>query len=266
MFTIPAEQLSAILDKVAVHRPTGSGCESLDVIVLDCTADWLHAVTGGHQTLAVARTRVSGDHWTASVAAEDAATLRGWLAVSHHVSVEYTLAGGHPLLHFTEGMNKLTVPAAPHPADLPWRQLLYQQTRRATFAPGPLTLGSDHLARWSHAGEHVQIRHAGGQAPFLITAGKDFIGLQTPLHTEHHEQRDRAEAWADSMRPGRFTYAGAEYEIGARYLDSWNTPWQVTAKPAPGEELYLVLCDHSRVALPLSSVLAVGGRLRRAPA
>ncbi|MFE0190747.1 hypothetical protein [Streptomyces sp. NPDC058989] len=266
MFTIKADALSAILDKVAPHRPCDLESDPPPFIQLDCSPRWLHAIAGGERTLAVARTPVDGAHWTAPIDFDDAAALRSWLAFSSHVLVEHTLDDGRPLLHFREGAAKLTLPVVSYGPDIPWRAMLLRAARDRRREPGPVQLDSADLALWQHAGEHIEVRHAGGRAPFLITAGKDFIGLHQPQRADgpSHDQ-DSLAGWTDSVRSRRFIYAGQVYEVGARYADRWGAVWQVVARPEPGEEPMVVLADRSAVALPLGVVLRVGGRLARQP-
>lgn len=125
MFTIKARDLAATLDRVAPYRfRVDDDASDLDALILDCTPGHLHAVACSDRTLAVARTSVTGDVWTAPVCYDDAAALRAWLESSGTVTVEHVTSGGHQQLRFTEGPAQITVPAASHVGRLPWRALL----------------------------------------------------------------------------------------------------------------------------------------------
>ncbi|MBY8884814.1 hypothetical protein K7472_08135 [Streptomyces sp. PTM05] len=263
MFTLDADDLSAIIDKVAWHCPERPG---LDVILLDCTPTFLHAVAGGGRTLAVARTRVSeGRRWTAPLSRPDAAALSWWLDAAEHVSVEHALAGGRALLRFAEGAAQLTVPIATQAPILPWRKLLrsaaQEQGDGENRSGGPLSLTRDELALWAHAGDRIAFSPPLRNGPVLVRAGADFIGLHMP-GTPRPFLPARTEGWKDSARSWRFVYAGEVYEMGRLYWDEAGTPWRVLAAPEPGEEPTLVLANGSGVALPLSTVQLAGGRPR----
>ncbi|MER5546523.1 hypothetical protein ACWDBP_34840 [Streptomyces sp. NPDC001233] len=58
MFTIKADALSAILDKVTPHHLRARADDDVDMVVLDCASGRLHAVAVSANTLAVARTPV----------------------------------------------------------------------------------------------------------------------------------------------------------------------------------------------------------------
>lgn len=262
MFTTKADALSAILDKVVPHRPGRHGLDHLDMIVLDCTRGWLHAVAAGERTIAVARTPVeTAAHWTAPVAYDDVYALSAWLESSDQVHVEHTLDSGRPLLHFTEGAAQTTVPVASYMADLPWRKLLRLETRPAPSARLAVRISAEDLALWEHAGENVEIWPAAGVAAFVVTAGPNFIGFHLPHFTSPDARV--LEGWRASLRSRRFLHDGTPYEIGASYADQWGTVWRVTARPEPGEMPMVVSADSSAVALPLAVVLRVGGRLKR---
>ncbi|MBZ9641378.1 hypothetical protein [Streptomyces sp. PSKA30] len=188
MFTIKARDLAAILDRVAPHRfQADDDANDLDTLILDSTPAHLHAVGCSDRTLAVARTSVTGDVWTAPVGYDDATALRAWLESSDHVTVEHVTTSGHQQLRFTEGPAQITVPAACHVGRLPWRALLrlVLDARKHSLAVGrPVQLSADDLARWGHAGadgEAIEFRSL-GPVGTLVTAGPDFLGLQTP-HT-----------------------------------------------------------------------------------
>ncbi|NUK32180.1 hypothetical protein HRW12_00010 [Streptomyces lunaelactis] len=263
MFTIKADALSAILDKVAPHRPSGPDMDHLDMVVLDCTRNWLHAVAGGERTLAVARTTVAGTYWTAPLAYDDASALRGWLDSSDHVLVEHILEDGRQLLRFTEGTAQITVPVATYVAELPWRTLLRAEARPPSYARGPVRLCAEDLALWEHAGEEVEVRHAAGRAALVVTAGTDFIGFQMPR--PGHRSENPLDGWATSVRSRHFLYEDTPYEVGAVYVDMLGVLWRVAARPAPGEEPVVVSADRSGVVLPLAVVLKAGGHLLRLP-
>ncbi|ORT54284.1 hypothetical protein [Streptomyces sp. CB03238] len=264
MISMRADALSAILDKVAPHRPTGDGMEHLDVIVLDCTRRWLHAAAGGDRTLAVARTPVTGSHWTAPIAFQDATALREWLESSDHITVEHLLERGGPLLRFTEGAAQLTVPVATSMAELPWRNLLRLEAPPSYHTTEPVRLGTADLALWENAGEEVDVRPGAGLAALVVTAGRDFIGVQMPRPGT--PGGDPLLGWAASIRSRCFLYEGLPFEVGARYLDHWGAVWWVAARPAPGEEPLVVSVDRPGTVLPLEVVLKAGGPLLRLPA
>ncbi|MGW2022044.1 phiSA1p31-related protein [Streptomyces decoyicus] len=262
MFTINAGDLSAILDKVAPHRPADPDMGYLDMIVLDCTRRWLYAVAGGDRTIAIARTPVKGAHWIAPIAYDDASALRGWLESADHVSVEHRLDTGRPLLRFTEGAAQITVPVASDMADLPWRALLRAAAERPSADWGAVRLRAEDLALWEHAGEEAEV-HAAGGAALVIRSGPDFIGLHMPC--TRTRSGDPLEGWSASVRSRLFLYGGMPYEVGAVYADRRGARWRITARPEPGQEPVVVGADDSCVALPLSVVLAVGGPLMRLP-
>ncbi|WP_180685940.1 hypothetical protein [Streptomyces gossypiisoli] len=265
MFSMKADALSAILDKVAPHRPTGDGMEHLDMIVLDCTRRWLHAAAGGDRTLAVARTPVTGSHWTAPITFEDATALHEWLESSDHITVEHLLDGGGPLLRFSEGAAQLTVPVATNMADLPWRTLLRSEAQPPYHVAEAVRLNAADLALWENAGEEVDVRPGAGLTALVVTAGPDFIGLQMPRPGA--PGGDPLLGWAASLRSRCFLYEGLPFEVGARYLDHWGAVWWVPARPAPGKKEPLVASvDRPGTVLPLEVVLKVGGPLQRLPA
>ncbi|MFJ2202723.1 hypothetical protein [Streptomyces violaceusniger] len=268
MFTIKARDLAAILDRVAPHRfQADDDANDLDTLILDSTPAHLHAVGCSDRTLAVARTSVTGDVWTAPVGYDDATALRAWLESSDHVTVEHVTTSGHQQLRFTEGPAQLTVPAACHVGRLPWRALLrlVLDARKHPLAVGrPVQLSADDLALWGHAGadgEAIEFRSL-GPVGTLVTAGPDFLGLQTP-HTWDGPTPGRG--WTSSLRTRLFLFAGAFLEVGARYADHTGTAWVVPARPGPGEEPVLISADYGSVALPISRVLAGGKFLIRLP-
>ncbi|MGQ4490900.1 hypothetical protein ACN6LM_001788 [Streptomyces sp. SAS_281] len=262
MFTIKARDLATTLDRVAPHRyRPDDDAHDLDALILDSTPGHLHAVACSDRTLAVARTAVTGDVWTAPVGYDDAAALRAWLESSDHVTVEHVTDSGHQQLRFTEGPAQITVPAAAHLGRLPWRTLLrlVLDARDHPLAIGrPVQLNADDLALWGNAGadgEAIEFRSL-GPVGTLVTAGPDFLGLQTP-HT--WDGPTPGEGWSASLRTRLFLFAGNLLEVGARYADHMGTAWVVPARPGPGEEPVLVSADHAAVTLTISQVLA-GGR------
>ncbi|MFF4150086.1 hypothetical protein ACFYZU_07730 [Streptomyces sp. NPDC001651] len=268
MFTIKACALAAILDQAALHRfRADEDANDLDALILDCTPGHLHAVACSDRTLAVARTPVAGDVWTAPVGYDDAAALRGWLESSDTVTVEHVTSGGHQLLRFTEGVAQLTIPAAPHVGRLPWRALLrvvLDARDHGALHGRPVQLSADDLSRWLNAdgkGEAIEFRSL-GSAGTLVTAGPDFLGLQTPHRWDGPVP---GEGWSSSLRTRLFLFAGQFLEVGARYADWTGTEWVVPARPRPGEEPRLISADYAAVALPISQVLAVGKFLVRLP-
>ncbi|WP_328747158.1 hypothetical protein OHT57_16490 [Streptomyces sp. NBC_00285] len=266
MFTLRAETLAAILDQAAPHRfPVGDDAHDHDVLVLDSTPGYLHAVACSDRALAVARTAVAGDVWTAPIAYEDAAALRGWLESSDTVTVEHVTADGHHQLRFTEGSAQITVPAASYVSRPPWRSLLriVLGARDGVSAYGrPVQLSADDLSRWLKAGERGEAIEFRSLGPIgtLVTAGPDFLGLQVP-HTG--DGPVPGEGWSPSLRTRRFLFAGRLLEVGARYADLTGTVWTVPARPGAGEEPYLVSADAE--VLPISQVLATGKFLIRLP-
>lgn len=54
-------------------------------------------------------------------------------------------------------------------------------------------------------------------------------------------------------------------KVAPHRIDWWGAVWRVTARPAPGEEPFVVSADRFRVVLPLGVVLKVGGPLLRLP-
>ncbi len=267
MFTIKAQDLSVILDQAAPHRfhADGDACAA-DTLILDCTYGHLHVVGCSARTLAVARASIeSRDVWTAPVGYDDAAVLRGWLDSSDTVTVEHITADGHQMLRFTEGIAQLTVPAASHVGRLPWRVLLrlMLDSREHPLAQGrPVQFSTDDLSLWSSAGDNgeaIEFRSLGPLGT-LVTAGSDFLGLQTPHGWDGPEP---GEGWSSSLRTRQFSFAGQFLEVGARYADATGTEWIVPGKPGLGEEPQLVSADFGAVALPVSQVLAVGKFLIR---
>ncbi|WP_431770864.1 hypothetical protein [Streptomyces cucumeris] len=268
MFTVKARDLAATLDRVAPHRfRTDDDAHDLDALILDCTPGHLHAVGCSDRTLAVARTSVAGDVWTAPVGYDDAAAMRAWLESSDHVTVEHVTSSGHQQLRLTEGPAQITVPAASHVGRLPWRALLrlVLDARDHPLAVGrPVQLNADDLALWRHAsegGEAIEFRSL-GPVGTLVTAGPDFLGFQIP-HT--WESPTPGAGWSSSLRTRLFLFAGTFLEVGARYADCTGTEWVVPARPGRGMEPTLVSADHAAVTLPISQVLKVGKILIRLP-
>lgn len=270
MFTIKARELAAILDRVAPHRfRTDDGTHNLDALILDCTPGHLHAVACGERTLAVARTAVTGDEWTAPVGYDDAAALRAWLESCDHITVEHIMSGGYQKLRFAEDAAEITVPAACQSNRLPWRALLRLAlaARHHPLAVGrPVQMNADDLGLWENAGtggEAIEFRSL-GPVGTVVTAGEDFIGLQAP-HT--WDGPTPGEGWSSSLRTRVFLFAGAFLEVGARYADHTGALWVVAARPAPGEEPMLVSADSAVVSVPvpISLVIAGGNRLTQLP-
>ncbi|MFI0139948.1 hypothetical protein [Streptomyces luteogriseus] len=268
MFTIKARDLAAVLDQAAPHRFRAvEDAGDLDALILDCTPGHLHVVACSDRTLAVARTPVAGEVWTAPVGYDDATALRGWLESSDTVTVEHITSGGHQLIRFTEGVAQLTVPAAPHVGRLPWRALLrlVLDAREHPLAQGrPVQLSADDLSLWLNAGgngEAIEFRSL-GPVGTLVTAGPDFLGLQTP---HGWDGREHGQGWSSSLRTRLFLFAGQFLEVGARYADRTGTAWIVPARPRPGEEPQLISADYAAVTLPISQILAVGKFLIRMP-
>jgi hypothetical protein len=260
MFTIKADALSAILDKVTPHRRGSVDADDADVILLDCTRGWLHAITSGPRTLAVARTPIQNTtQWVSPLAYSDACALRAWLEASDHVHIEHTLDGGRPLLHLTEGAAQTTVPVASYMPDLPWREILRTETRPHSPVPSAVRISSEDLARWKNAGDDVEVWPAAGEAAFIVTAGTDFIGMQMPSYEP--PAGTALAGWAASLRTRRFLHEDLPYEVGASYADRQGKVWRIVAQPAPGQEPMAVSVDPACVALPLSVVLRVGGYL-----
>ncbi len=269
MFTIKATRLAAILDQAAPHRRAADDdSHDLDVLILDSTPRHLHAIGRSERTLAVARTAVAGDEWTARLGYDDAAALRGWLDSSDVVTVEHITASGHQQLRFTEGPAQITVPAASHTARLlPWRtglRLVLEAHEYASASGRPVQLSADDLALWQSAaetGEAIEFRSQGAIGT-LVTAGPDFLGLQIPHHSDGPVPDG---GWASSLRTRLFLHNGFFLEVGGRYVDATGTEWVVTARPRPGEEPQLVTADYAAVVLPISAVLAVGEFLVQIP-
>ncbi|MEU4028110.1 hypothetical protein [Streptomyces anulatus] len=268
MFTIEAHDLAATLDRAAPHRfLADDDTHDVDALILDCTPRYLHAVGCSDRTLAVARTSIAGDVWMVPLGYDDAAALRAWLETSDRVTVEHVARDGHQQLRFTEGVAQITVPAASHAGRLPWRALLrlVLEARDHPLSVGrPVQLNADDLALWGSAGaggEAIEFRSL-GPVGTLVTAGPDFLGLQTPHSWDGPTPGD---GWASSLRSRLFLFAGTLLEVGARYGDITGTAWVVPARPGPGEEPMLVSADYAAVALPISEVLAFGKFLIRLP-
>ncbi|MEU0839505.1 hypothetical protein ABZ370_08545 [Streptomyces sp. NPDC005962] len=269
MFTLNARDLATILDQAAPHLfQADDDARDLDALILDCTPGHLHVVACSDRTLAVARTPVAGAVWTAPLAYDDAAALRGWLESSDAVTVEHVITSGHQQLRFTEGNAQLTVPTAPHIDGLPWRELLrlaLNARDHATVHGRPVQLSSADLSLWLTAGgngEAIEFSSLGA-AGTVVTAGPDFLGVQTPHGWDGPAP---GEGWASSLRTRLFLFRGQFLEVGARYADCTGSAWVVPARPGPGEEPRLISADHAAVALPISQVLAVGKFLVRLPA
>ncbi|MFF4051912.1 hypothetical protein ACFYZ5_35245 [Streptomyces chartreusis] len=261
MFTLTAKALSAILDKVTPHHLRARDNDGLNVVVLDCTRNWLHAVGAGARTLAVARTPIENTtHWAAPVDYAEATALRAWLETSDHVQVEHTLDSGRPLLRFTEGPAQITMPVVTDAPELPWRDIVRLETQQLLAAPREVQISSQDLDLWKAGGPDLEIRPA-SVAAFIITSGPDFIGVQLPRHEE--AGTDPLDGWRASLRIRRFLHEGLPYEVGAAYTDRWGMVWRIVARPTPGQEPTAVSADPSGVALPLSVVLNAGGPLLR---
>ncbi|WP_432190826.1 hypothetical protein [Streptomyces sp. bgisy027] len=266
MFTIKARDLAVVLDQAAPHRYQADDTCEPETLILDCASRYLHVVGCSARTLAVARASGKGsDVWTAPIGYDDVAALRGWLESSDTVTIEHLTVEGHQLLRFTEGVAQLTVPAASHLHRLPWRVLLriMLDVRNHPLAQGrPVQLSSDDLSLWLNAGangEAIEFRSL-GPAGTLVTAGSDFLGLQTPHGWDGPEP---GAGWSMSLRVRRFSFSGQFLEVGARYADATGTVWIVPGKPGRGEEPHLVSADFVAVALPISQVLAAGKFLVR---
>lgn len=262
MVTVKADALSAILDKVTPHHLRDRGIDELDMVVLDCTRGWLHAVAAGASTIAVARTPIENTaHWTAPVDYDEAIALRTWLDTSDHVHVQYTLDGGIPLLRFTEGTAQITMPVATYAPMLPWREIVRLEAHSPLAEPRVVQISSADLALWEAAGQDIQVWPAAGAAAFVVTAGPDFIGVQLPQLEAPDD--NPLEGWTASLRMQLFLHEGQHYEVGAEYADRWGMVWRILTRPKPGQEPTAVSADPSGVALPLSVVLNVGGPLLR---
>ncbi|MFE7117504.1 phiSA1p31-related protein [Streptomyces sp. NPDC057654] len=260
MFAIKAQDLSALLDKVASHSPADP--VELNTVVLDCSRRWLHAIAGGTSSLAVARTPVDGEHWTAPLGHDDARVLRSWLEAADHVYVEHATRSGLPVLHFSEGSAELAVPVATYAASLSWRSRLLAEAQPSTQRRQAIRLRPEDLALWEAAGEEVEMTPAAGRAAYVVTAGPDFIGLQMP-RARAHSGNVLLAGWATSVRARRFLHEGLSYEVGASYADRLGQVWRIAARPASGEDPVVVSVDRSGVTLPLAMVLMAGGPLRR---
>ncbi|MBC9724930.1 hypothetical protein [Streptomyces sp. TRM68367] len=265
MFTIKADALSAILDKVAPHHLKARDTDDLDVVVLDCTRNRLHAVGAGARTIAVARTPIENTaQWTAPIDYDEAIALRAWLDTSDHVHVEHTLDSGRPLLRFTEGPAQITMPVATDAPELPWRDIVRLEAHTPLAEPRVVQISSEDLALWEAAGQDIEIWPAAGAAAFVVTSGPDFIGVQLPqLEAPDANPLD---GWTASLRTRWFLHEGLPYEVGAGYADRWGMVWRIVARPAPGQEPTAVSADPSAAALPLSVVLNAGGPLLRVSA
>ncbi|MDN0193940.1 hypothetical protein [Streptomyces sp. S.PNR 29] len=262
MFTITADALSAILDKVTPHHLTARDTDGLDVVVLDCTRSWLHAIGAGPRTIAVARTPIQNSgHWTAPIDYDEVLALRAWLDTSDHVHVEHTTDNGRPLLRFTEGPAQITMPVLTDAPKLPWRHIVRLEGHSPKTAPRPVRISAEGLALWESAAQNIEVWPAAGVAAFVVTAGPDFIGVQLPkAETVNGNALD---GWTASLRTRWFLHEGLPYEVGAGYADRWGMVWRILARPAPGQEPTAVTADPSGAALPLSVVLNVGGPLLR---
>ncbi|MFE7277941.1 hypothetical protein [Streptomyces sp. NPDC057623] len=265
MFTIKADALSAILEKVTPHHLGRRDTDDLDVVVFDCTRSWLHVVGASARTIAVARTPIeNAGHWIVPVDYDEAMALRAWLDTSDHIHVEYTLDGGRPLLRFAEGPAQITMPAATDSPELPWRPIVRLEAQPPHTAPRALQISSEDLALWEAAGDNVEIWPAAGAAAFVVTSGSDFIGVQLPQLEA--PKGNPLNGWTASLRMRWFLHEGLPYEVGAGYADRWGMVWRIVARPAPGHEPTAVSADPSGAALPLSVVLNTGGPLLRIPA
>ncbi|MFF9478047.1 phiSA1p31-related protein [Streptomyces sp. NPDC014733] len=257
MFTIDARALEDLLDRVGPHCLIG---QEENTLTLECSRTWLHAVVSTPATLVVARTPVEGGQWAAPLAAQDIAVLRGWLETCENVCVDYTTQ--RPAVCFTEGAAQMTAPVAPYASVPHWRSRLRAGVHRDTAATNPsasIRLSAQDLDLWRQAGDDVELTPTGRDG-FIVTAGPDFIGLQTGQPDRHG--RDDLEGWTRPLRPlRRFFYQGLAYEVGADYVDRWGTVWRITQRPPAGEEPYVALAGPSGACVPMSAVLKDGGPL-----
>jgi len=261
MFTIQAEKVSAILDKVAPHCPDEAG-GAHDVITLDCTRNHLHAVGAGDRTIAVARTVVhSPAYWSVPIAYQDAHRLRRWLEAAGEVQVEPLVIDRRQLLRFNGHASCTLVPMAAHAPALPWRHLLRFEAATVPKTVRPVHLRAEALATWQYAGDDLEVRPASGMAALVVTAGEDFIGVQFPDSYETPEG-EVLEGWRASLRTRSFLHDGVPYEVGARYMDRWGVAWRVPVWPAPGEQAMVVSTRRGTV-LPLELVAYMAGPLMR---
>ncbi|MFE0257307.1 hypothetical protein [Streptomyces sp. NPDC059010] len=222
VFTIKAEDLSAILDKIAPHHLRGRDTDGLDVVVLECPRGWLHAVGAGARTLAVARAPIENTaHWTAPVDYDEAIALRAWLDTSERVHVEHTLDSGRPLLRFAEGPAQITMPVPTDAPELPWRDIVRREARPPLAMPRPVQISSEDLALWEAAGQDIEIWPAARAAAFIITSGQDFIGLHLPQFAEGPDGKP-LDGWTTSLRTRWFLHEGLPYEVGAGYVHRWG--------------------------------------------
>ncbi|MGW3121333.1 hypothetical protein ACWDBW_29985 [Streptomyces sp. NPDC001107] len=267
MFTIKADDLSAVLDQITPHHLDVRDTGGLDVVVLDCTRSYLHAVGAGASTLAVARTPIENTViWTAPIDYDEATALRTWLDTSDQVQVEHAIDDGRPLLRFTEGPARITMPVVTDAPELPCRTMVRVEAQPRLAEERAVRISSEDLARWQSAGRDVEIWPAAGTAAFVVTAGPDFIGVQLPEPSDMYGgalEGDPLEGWTASTRTQVFLHAGLPYEVGASYADRWGRVWRILARPAPGQEATAVSGDPSGAALPLSVVLVAGGPLMR---
>ncbi|MER7047973.1 hypothetical protein [Streptomyces jumonjinensis] len=264
MITIEADALLAILDKTMPHRAGEDDTPAeLDVVILDCTRGYLHAVVRGSRTLAVARTPIRGGRWMAPLDYADALALRSWLESCATVRLDYDMTSGLPRLHFMEGAAEFAVPVAAHAAPVPWREVLGQLGRCADGSWGqgsrPVRLSSEDLVLWEHADAELDFHPLGSGLGFLVSA-PDFRGFQMVLDVPAEPQQF-TKPWISSLRTGSFLYQGKLYEVGAHYVDVLGHRWLMPTKPAPGQEPKAVSADVSTAALPLGVVLAVAGPL-----
>ncbi|MFI1830687.1 hypothetical protein ACH41E_30255 [Streptomyces sp. NPDC020412] len=266
MITIKADALSAILDKTMPHRDSEDDAPAeRDVVVLDCTRGYLHAVVQGGRTLAVARTPVRGSRWMAPLERADALALRSWLEPCVTFSLTYDMTKGLPRLRFTDGPAEFVVPVAAHAARVRWREVLGHLGACVDEAGeqggGPVRLRSEDLALWEPAGAEVDFHSLGCGLGFLVSA-PDFRGFQAAGELfAPATSKQFAEPWTASFRMSTFLHQGTLYEVGAHYADVWGQRWLMPTKPGPGEEPVVVSADAAAVLLPLAVVLHVAGPL-----
>jgi hypothetical protein len=130
----------------------------------------------------------------------------------------------------------------------------------------PVQLSAADLSQWLKAGangEAIEFHSLGPIGGTLVTAGPDFLGIQTP-HGPGTARAGRGMGFVaayppSSPSPGQFL------EVGARYMDSRERPGSCPPGPALARSRSLVSADHIAVALPISQVLALGKFLVRLP-
>lgn len=267
MFTIKADALSVVLDQITPHHLDVRDTGGLDVVVLDCTRGWLHAIGAGPRTLAVARTPIENTRfWTAPLDYDEVLVLRSWLDTSDHLHVEHAVADGRPLLRFTEGPAQITMPVVTDAPELPWRHIVRLEAQPRLAAPRAVQVSAADLVLWESTDRDIEIRPAAGMAAFVVTSGPDFIGVQLPgpeAADGKALEGDALDGWTASLRTRWLLHEGLPYEVGASYADRWGMVWRILVRPEPGQEPIAVTADPSGSALPLSAVLGAGGPLLR---